>query len=188
MKKPQPKANTPTRRPKYVWADCDDTASPDQRWAFYRSKADQRANRPDLPPVRLCIAMADDIAAKGYNRRIGNLNELRFAELRQANQRRNGEWVNGTDAVPDLAYRGVELSGEVGEACNVIKKLERERHGWRGSRATREELAQELADVIIAADLIAMDLNIDLGAAVHAKFDATSKKYGLKTRMATDLD
>jgi len=40
-----------------------------------------------------------------------------------------------------LLFRGVELGGEAGEALNVIKKLERERLGWRGSRATPEQLA-----------------------------------------------
>jgi len=85
-----------------------------------------------------------------------------------------------------LLFRGVELGGEAGEALNVIKKLERERLGWRGSRATPEQLAEELADVVICADLIAMqpDLGIDLGAAVVAKFNATSEARGLKTRIA----
>lgn len=107
---------------------------------------------------------------------------LRFADLRDANAKRQREWC--PDATPDLSFRGNELAGETGEACNVIKKLERERQGWRGSRATREQLAEELADVIIVADLIALDLGIDLGEAVRAKFDATSAKYGLSVKIA----
>src|SRR5690606_32982880 len=67
---------------------------------------------------------------------------------------------------------------------NVIKKLERERLGIRGSRATTEMLAEELADVVICADLIAMDAGIDLDAAVAAKFNATSEKVGLPTRLS----
>ena len=55
-------------------------------------------------------------------------------ELRAADQKRQAEW--DTDGKADLAYRGNELAGEVGEACNVIKKIERERRGLRGSRAT----------------------------------------------------
>ncbi len=69
----------------------------------------------------------------------------------------------------------------MGEACNVVKKLERERHGWRGSRATLDDLAQELADVVICADLCAVTAGIDLDAAVVAKFNATSRKQGLST-------
>lgn len=107
---------------------------------------------------------------------------LCFQDLREANAKRQREWC--PDQTPDLSFRGNELAGETGEACNVIKKLERERQGWRGSRATREQLAEELADVIIVADLIALDLGIDLGEAVRAKFDATSAKYGLNVKIS----
>ena len=42
--------------PEYIWADCDPSAAPSVRWAFYRSKADQRGNRPDLQPIRLRVS------------------------------------------------------------------------------------------------------------------------------------
>jgi NTP pyrophosphatase (non-canonical NTP hydrolase) len=76
-----------------------------------------------------------------------------------------------------------ELAGEVGEACNVAKKLERERLGWPGARETFDHLAEELADVIIATDLVAMDFNINLSLWVPHKFNLTSDKVGLKTRL-----
>lgn len=104
-----------------------------------------------------------------------------FDTLRRANEARQREWDAGNQI--DMAYRGNELAGEVGEACNVIKKLERERLGIRGSRATVEQLADELADVIICVDLIAMTAGIDLAAAVREKFNATSEKVGLLTRL-----
>ncbi len=97
--------------------------------------------------------------------------------LRQANEQRQKEW-DPTDAIT-LEYRGNELAGEVGEACNLIKKLARERLGLRGSRANFGELAEELADVVICIDLIAMMCQIDLSYAVERKFNATSAKYGL---------
>lgn len=100
--------------------------------------------------------------------------------LRSANARRAAEWSPGG---VDLSFRGNELAGETGEACNVIKKLERERLGFAGSRDTREHLAEELADIIICCDLIAMDLFIDLEAAVARKFNATTRKVGLTTFM-----
>jgi NTP pyrophosphatase (non-canonical NTP hydrolase) len=109
---------------------------------------------------------------------------MTFQTLRLANDFRQQEWDQ--DNQIDLAYRGNELAGEVGEACNIIKKLERERIGIRGSRATRDQLAEELADVVICVDLIAMQAGIDLEAAVRAKFNATSEKYGLQTKMAED--
>jgi NTP pyrophosphatase (non-canonical NTP hydrolase) len=104
------------------------------------------------------------------------------ADLRAANLARQAEW--DTDGQITLSYRGNELAGEVGEACNIIKKLERERMGIAGSRATLAELAEELADVIICADLIAMQLGIDLDRAVAEKFNKTSEKVGLTTRLA----
>ena len=105
-----------------------------------------------------------------------------FNSLREANTHRQQLWDAGNQI--DLAYRGNELAGEVGEACNVIKKLVRERLGIRGSRATLAQLAEELADVVICTDLIAMSEGIDLNAAVAAKFNATSEKVGLPTRLA----
>lgn len=118
--------------------------------------------------------------------------------LRDANAARQAEW----DAAGQisLAFRGNELAGEVGEAleqavralllsvatgraCNIIKKLERENMGLVGSKSTIGELANELADVVICTDLVAMDAGIDLQSAIAAKFNATSEKVGLETRL-----
>lgn len=106
---------------------------------------------------------------------------LSFTALRSANITRQAEWDPANKI--DLAYRGNELAGEVGEACNVIKKLERERHGIRGSRANGTMLAEELADVVVCVDLIAAAMGLDLGAAVRAKFNHTSMKYKLQTTL-----
>ena len=103
--------------------------------------------------------------------------------LRAANIARQAEWC--PDQIPDLSFRGNELAGETGEACNVIKKLERERQGWAGSRATLAQLAEELADVIICVDLVAQQTGIDLWPAVVAKFNATSRARALETMLPT---
>lgn len=104
---------------------------------------------------------------------------MHYPTLREANRARSAEWSNDVS----LSFRGNELAGETGEACNVIKKLERERLGIRGSRDTNEHLAEELADVLICVDLIAMDLGIDMVEALQDKFNATSEKVGLRTRL-----
>ena len=104
-----------------------------------------------------------------------------FAKLRAANAKRQKEWDR--DSQITLSYRGTELGGEAGEALNIIKKLERERLGIKGSRATLADLAEELADVIICCDLIAMATGIDLTEAVEKKFNKTSEKVGLETRL-----
>jgi hypothetical protein len=107
-----------------------------------------------------------------------------LADLRRANEKRQAEWCPDPSQQPDLAFRAVELAGETGEACNIAKKLVRERHGWRGSRATPQDLGEELADIVICADLTAMAERIDLMAAVRAKFNATTEKVGLTTMLS----
>lgn len=109
----------------------------------------------------------------------------RWAILRQANTERQLAWANGVD--PGLVFHALELGGEAGELLNVVKKIERERNGWRGSRATMADLADELADVIICADKLAGSQGIDLWQAVVAKFNATSEKVGLPHRLADAL-
>jgi len=115
-----------------------------------------------------------------FNKAIAN-NPLSMETLRAANIARDKEWGKGQKF--SLSYRGNELAGETGEACNELKKLEREKMGLVGSRTTIEKLADELADVIICADLAAMDAGIDLSEAVIRKFNTTSEKYGLDTRL-----
>lgn len=109
-------------------------------------------------------------------------NRLSLNELREANEYRHDEWAGGGRKIP-LSFRGVELAGECGEACNELKKLERYTLGLAGGKWDLQGLREELADVLISADLIAMDLNIDLAAAVREKFNKTSAKHGFVTRL-----
>lgn len=105
-----------------------------------------------------------------------------FKNLHEANVARDLVWNDTGQKLP-LSFRGCELAGEAGEACNVIKKLEREALGIRGSRDTQEHLVEELCDVIICAYLIGMDIGINLDEEVAKKFNATSLKYGLPVFM-----
>jgi NTP pyrophosphatase (non-canonical NTP hydrolase) len=107
-----------------------------------------------------------------------------FKQLAEANRARQQEWDPMKRIT--LVYRGNELAGEVGEACNEVKKIERERLGIRGSRTTREKAAEELADVVICASLIALDLEIDLWPAIVAKFNKTSEQVGLKVKLEAE--
>lgn len=106
---------------------------------------------------------------------------ITFDELRKANVDRQVQWEAGNEF--SLIYFGNALAGEVGETCNVIKKLERQRTGHVGSTASINDLAEELADLIIYADLIANKEGIDLGEAVRKKFNKTSDKYGLGIKL-----
>jgi NTP pyrophosphatase (non-canonical NTP hydrolase) len=74
------------------------------------------------------------------------------------------------------------MAGEVGEACNVVKKIRRIENGTNTAKdpqtfdACRIMLADELADTIIYADLLAARLGIDLGEAVRNKFNEVSRR------------
>lgn len=86
---------------------------------------------------------------------------MNFLErLREANIARDVEWNTGSVSV-SMLFRANELAGEVGEACNVLKKLDRE-HNYKikGSRDTFYHLSEELADIVICSDLLAMDQKI----------------------------
>ncbi len=72
--------------------------------------------------------------------------------------------------------------GELGEAANVVKKLNRFRDGVPGNKETPEQLRKmlkaELADAFIYLDLTAQAAGIDLATAVRDTFDAKSRQIG----------
>jgi NTP pyrophosphatase (non-canonical NTP hydrolase) len=74
--------------------------------------------------------------------------------------------------------------GELGEAANVVKKLNRYRDGIPGNKESEDELRQmladELADAFIYLDLMAIAAGIDFPKAILDKFERTSRKinYG----------
>jgi NTP pyrophosphatase (non-canonical NTP hydrolase) len=78
----------------------------------------------------------------------------------------------------------VATSGELGEAANVLKKLNRIRDGIAARKQSeteaelRAKFALELADVYIYLDLMAQAAGIDLAAAIREAFDAKSKMIG----------
>ena len=94
-------------------------------------------------------------AAKGFNHRIGDWSL--------------SDWMTAT-------------VGELGEAANVAKKLNRVRDGIPGNSETEDELrdnlADEIADTFIYLDLMAQSQGIVLEDAVTSKFQKTSAKIG----------
>ena len=95
-------------------------------------------------------------------------------ELRDANQKRAKLWGNKTG----IEFAMVELAGEVGELANEIKKRRRQELGMAGGKDDAQAIADELADVVICADLLAAKLGVDLSDAVRNKFNSTSQKHG----------
>jgi NTP pyrophosphatase (non-canonical NTP hydrolase) len=78
--------------------------------------------------------------------------------------------------------------GELGEAANVGKKLNRVRDGIPGNDESvdqlRAKLRAELADTLIYLDLLAQSEGIDLMEALIETFDAKSAKLGYPKKLA----
>ena len=77
--------------------------------------------------------------------------------------------------------------GELGEAANIAKKLNRVRDGIPGNKESPDELrtkfARELADTFIYLDLLAQAAGIDLPATVVEVFNAKSAEIGYPARV-----
>jgi len=72
--------------------------------------------------------------------------------------------------------------GELGEAANIAKKLNRVRDNIPGNKESTDELKtmlqDEVADVFIYLDLLAQSQGFSLAEAVINKFNKTSSKIG----------
>lgn len=96
------------------------------------------------------------------------LRELGYARAVTAFKHENGltdwspaEWSNA-------------MAGECGEACNLTKKLLRD-----GPEAINlEDLGDEIADVVIYADLLATRLGLRLEDCIRRKFNKVSQRVG----------
>lgn len=97
--------------------------------------------------------------------------------LRIANAKRDAQWDPDHKITP--LFRAVELSGEVGELANLVKKLERHKLGLVGSTPSMAAVHEEVADILICLDLLAMTYSIDLEKVTAQKFAETSKKHSL---------
>ncbi len=110
-------------------------------------------------------------------------NGLTFNTLRGANVQRQLE-------VQKFSGKGWKLSawsnaclGELGEAANIIKKIER---GDLSLEEARLALGKELADVQAYLDILAQKAGIDLGQATMDKWNEVSERVGCNIRIAAD--
>lgn len=121
------------------------------------------------------------------------MDQLRFSELREANVRRLPTFRDGRGRIYHLPVPGQPvgfdwllsqwsnaLAGEVGEAANLIKKIER---GDLDLDEAREALADELCDIVTYLDLLAHRAGIDLAAATRSKWNRVSERVGSPIRL-----
>lgn len=92
---------------------------------------------------------------------------LTFSELRKANVERCNKHFHELEDWSPSDWSNA-MAGEAGETCNLTKKIR------RGEDIPLHRLADEIADVVIYADLLAARLGLDLGECVRQKFNIVS--------------
>lgn len=113
---------------------------------------------------------------------------LTFDALRVANSARKVRWHGDADEWTGADWSNA-MCGEAGEAANVVKKLRRHETSTGTAYNTPPvdellaALAEELADVVTYADLLAEKYGIDLAASVVAKFNRVSAAQDFPERL-----
>lgn len=112
-----------------------------------------------------------------------------FRDLREANLKRCEDSFHALEAW-SLTDWATAMGGECGEALNVVKKLRRLEIGSGFVREFEEsapslhrDLADEIADVVIYADLLAARAGIDLSEAIRRKFNEVSQRVGSQVHL-----
>lgn len=114
---------------------------------------------------------------------------LKFDEFSAINRRRCESPSGFNHALDSWSTSDWFLAalGELGEAANVAKKLNRYRDGIPGNKETadalRDKLRQELGDTLVYLDLLAQSLGVNIGAAAVEVFNAKSAEIGCPIRM-----
>lgn len=77
----------------------------------------------------------------------------------------------------DIGYHALSMAGEVGEFCNIVKKIQR---GSLDSRAAavRHDLSMELTDAFVYMLNIAALMNINLEQSYYIKRAENEKRFG----------
>jgi NTP pyrophosphatase (non-canonical NTP hydrolase) len=113
---------------------------------------------------------------------------LTFDRVTTINTHRSARWHEQASEPWNGADWGNALAGEVGEACNVIKKLRRLDTNTANKKAkTRADyladLAYELADAYLYLDLVADYYGINLPKAIVEKFNMVSEREGFSEKL-----
>lgn len=109
--------------------------------------------------------------------------DISWHELRQANIDRDADVFHEIDTWTPSQW-AVAMAGEIGEALNWLKKLNRKRKIDEGEAALYiKEVSHELADAIVYMDLFAQSLHIDLPTAIREKFNIVSEREGSSVRL-----
>lgn len=110
-----------------------------------------------------------------------------FEKLREVNIQRCNRWHRFGVSEWSLSDWAVAAAGEMGEACDVVKKLNRLRDGMVTKNTSDvslySALADEIADTIIYLDLLAARAGINLDEAIISKFNEVSNRYDFPEKL-----
>ena len=117
---------------------------------------------------------------------------LTFAQLRETNVARCNAVFHPIRGMNEWSPTdwATALGGECGELLNEVKKLRRlgtdVDKGRPGTSLQLKRITDELADLIIYADLFAARLGIDLPSAITEKFNEVSDRRGCRIKLPTN--
>jgi NTP pyrophosphatase (non-canonical NTP hydrolase) len=97
-----------------------------------------------------------------------------LSQLRAASKKRQHIFDDKEWSLPEW---GNATAGEVGELCNVIKKIHRGDYTLKEANE-KELIADEAADVVIYLDLLCQKAGVSLLNAIVNKFNKSSEKIG----------
>lgn len=99
---------------------------------------------------------------------------LMFREFQEMNRTRCDEAFHPTKEWP-IQNWALAIAGEAGELCNLVKKVIR---GDFTLEEKRQEILEEIADVMTYCDLAMTHLDADTATELMAKFDKVSARIG----------
>lgn len=115
--------------------------------------------------------------------------QLTFQEFSEANRKRCESPAGFNHKLDDWSLSDwiTAVAGELGEAANVVKKLNRVRDGIPGNKETeqelREKLRRELGDTACYLDLIFQRLGTTMQEGMVEVFNAKSEQIGYPERI-----
>ncbi|MDC9825637.1 MazG nucleotide pyrophosphohydrolase domain-containing protein [Devosia sp. ZB163] len=172
------------RKAKQTWLVGADEAAKkrDEWWARCCALYDTRSVE-DIAALEAALSAAQPTRPEPTE---AEVEALTLADLRKANLDRQAHWGGSENWT--LADWSNALAGEVGEACNVVKKLRRPMLGTVGNdhdpAAYTAMLATEIGDVLIYLDLLANAAGLDLAVCVTEAFNSKSEKLGMPVKLA----
>lgn len=119
------------------------------------------------------------------------MSEFTFADLSRTNKQRAQRWHKEFPYSED-GWIGSDWSnaaaGEMGETCNIVKKMRRIDIGTEGNNTPPRQdlldaLIKEIGDTAVYLDLLAQYYGSDLGECIETAFNQVSEREGFPERL-----